>query len=484
MTTAFDEAMAALAAGGSPAGINAALRRARDALGADGLITALRQALPGSSLPVPALGILGAFIRAARPAIGPAELLHERPPMMPPYVNVLGTSHVRVFGCRPYFFPVFAGMGPDMMLLTDASAEASVRRIADNFARLDKRQDTLMVLSGEALCHVLNYHKTRPEAGPVTELDRDFMRASLGRYNLLLPGLQRLAEARVALLNALPTYDPVLNELARQLNDGLRELCPLHGVHFIDVWDQLTDPATGLLRREMAAEAYNDDVHLSEAAMPLLESALREIGFLTPRMEQSPEAPWSYVFTLPVSPGSETRLWSETNVIPANAFKSEKVAAAHVGIKALEHLLPQLLAVPKPNLLILNAREGFLGTMLPPGLAERCTSLIETEGRLTLARRIAAFCGRFDLDLQLIAGAKVQKQYDFVLAMLHPDDLKHDLQRLAGILQHLQCQRVMVVAPNAAAAEPLAQAGFTPRASVLLGNRLLPERWRETVLLL
>ena len=45
----------------------------------------------------------------------PAELRRSRHE----YVNIVGSSYVRSFGGSPVLFPLFIGMGPTMLLLSD-----------------------------------------------------------------------------------------------------------------------------------------------------------------------------------------------------------------------------------------------------------------------------------------------------------------------------------------------------------------------------
>ena len=87
---------------------------------------------------------------------------------------------------------------------------------------------------------------------------------------------------------------------------------------------------------------------------------------------------WHHVYAFPVSAGGDTRVWCEADVIPLNAFRSEKVAASFIEGAALDVLLPIIAAHADARVLMLNVKDGFLPISLPPGAAAQVIGVATT----------------------------------------------------------------------------------------------------------
>ena len=428
---------------------------------------------------------IGALINANLPRLGPP--LAVRLARTHRHINVLGTSHVRFLSGHDLFFPLFVGMGPDTLVLTEERFEVCRQKLLDNIARVDPAMDAMIVLDAEPYYHVYNNFGTRPgQEAAVTEDDRARMRLVCGRYEAMLTELQSKISGRLMLLNALPSYIPMITELAAYLNSQTRAMCERVGVAFIDIWSQLYDPASGGLRRDLAAEAYNDDIHLSEKAIPILFDGLRRAGVIGLEADPAKLFGYGYLHGFAVATGGETRIWPEADIIPANAMKSQKVAAAHIAKKALDMIAGHLVARPGARVLFVNALEGFLPLNLPRTLMGQCVAVCDSPAYLDVAQRIANFAGRDEIKftgwrtdlLELIKG----RRFDLVVANLHPDDIEAGAARAEALLSVVDGEALMVITPDEHAAAGLFRhrAGYR---AIAIGNNHIPERWRESRLL-
>ena len=428
---------------------------------------------------------VGALINASLPKLGPP--LAHRLVRTRRHINVLGTSHVRFLSGHDLFFPLFIGMGPDTLALTEERFELCRRKLLDNLARVDPAMDTMIVLDAEPYYHVYNNFGTRPGMeAQVTEADRELMRVVCDRYEVMLSEIKDRIAGRVMLLNALPSYLPTVTQLAHYLNTQTQAMCERIGVGFVDIWDDLYDPTTAALRRDMAAEAYNDDIHLSERAIPTLFNGLRRAGVIGGEADPDRLFQYGYLHGFMVFPGGETRIWPEADIIPTNALRSEKVAAAHVGKKALDAIAGHLAQHPGARVLFVNAMEGYLPLNLPKAVMGQCIAVCPTPEYREIAQRIANFAGRDEIKftawrndlLDLIRG----RTFDLVVVNIHPDYAADDLARAKALLSVVTAGTLMAIAPDEAAATTLFASRPAPRAT-LIGNKHIPERWHESVLL-
>ncbi|MEJ0019550.1 MAG: hypothetical protein WDN25_23970 [Acetobacteraceae bacterium] len=460
----------------------ATLRRLAAEAGADrtSLLEVVRAHLQGRTLDLTATAQLGKALLALCPRLSPPLAVPPRPGRRS--ITVMGTSHVRFFGAHDLFLPLFIGMGPNTLCLTADSHEVTRRKVLDNLARVDPDADLILDLGAEPFYHVRNILQTRPgQETEVTGADLALMAATAGRYRSLLADMRDRLRGRLILFNVLPTHDPIGNALSLVLNEHARAACRDLGIDFLDIWPQVTDPATGGMRRDLAAQAYNDDTHLSEQAMPIVLDALRRLDVIDAPTAADGIAVWRHVFGFPVSPGGDTRIWSEADVIPANAFRSEKVAAAFVATGALHVLLPIIAALEDARVLMLNVADGFLPIALPPGAAAQVIGVCGDARALHAAARVAAFAGRDDI--ALVADAPdlprrlAGRSFDVTVASAYPATLQDDLDRVAALLSAVVPGRAFLLGPadlfqSRPVPPPLALRRFFP-----LGNRHLPGAW-------
>ena len=471
--------MAALAAR-DQAGIVTALRDLTDG-GETGLFDAVRPHLLGLTLTLETAAQLGKALMSLSPRLGPP--LAVRPTSVARSITVMGTSHVRFFGGHPLFLPLFIGMGPHTLCLTPESHAVARRKILDNLARVDRDSDLILDLGAEPFYHVQNVLQTRPGNEPtVTDKDLDFMTATAERYEMLLGEVRDRLRGRLIFFNVLPTHNRIGNALSCVLNDRARTICGRLGIGFLDIWSTLLDQATGGLRHDLAAKAYNDDTHLSESAIPIVLEALRGLGVIGDDTVVDTGSAWHHVYGFPVSAGGDTRVWCEADVIPLNAFRSEKVAASFIEGAALDVLLPIIAAHADARVLMLNVKDGFLPISLPPGAAAQVIGVCDNPRALHAAERVAAFAGRDDIalvaDRDVLPLRLTGRSFDVSIGNVHPATVAHDLERAEALLSGVSAGRLFVIGPGDLFRGRQVAPIFQTTRFYPLGNRHLPDNWR------
>ena len=179
---------------------------------------------------------LGALLRTALGPLGPI-LPPEARRSTHPYVNVVGISHVRSFGGNTAFFPLFIGMGPFTLLLTDDAAAITRRKFVENLQRLDTTRDTVPIFGGDPYYHATNALKTRTtDLLTATSEDLAYMDRAAERHEGVLSDARKIISGRVLLMCAPPTQSDLMMQLARHLNERLRPICDRTGVTYLDWW--------------------------------------------------------------------------------------------------------------------------------------------------------------------------------------------------------------------------------------------------------
>jgi hypothetical protein len=472
-------ALASALAARDPAGLVTALRELID--GHTGAIAdALRPHLRGLTMEVARLAELGRAIAVLCPRLG--EVRRRTSTTSTRSITVMGTSHVRFFGASDLFFPLFIGMGPNTLCLTEASYEVARRKVLDNLARVDASADLILDLGAEPFYHVRNILGTRPGQGPeITATDLTFMAATAQRYERLLTEVRDRLTGRLILFNVLPTHDLLGNALSLVLNDHARAVCRRLEIGFLDIWNNVLDPETGTLRRDFAAKAYNEDTHLNERAIPLVMAALHHLGVTDAPVAADGGTVWHHVYAFPVTSGGDTRIWPEADVIPANAYRSEKVAASFVAGNALHMLLPLIIAVENARVLMLNVKDGFLPITLPLSAAAQVIGVCDDARYLHAAARVAAFAGRDDIalfaDHEVLAERLSGRSFDLTVIDVHPGSVAHDLGRAANLLRGVSSDRLAVLGPADLFNGRHCDLSPPVRRFYALGNHHLPGRW-------
>jgi hypothetical protein len=472
---------------GDTAAMVQSLRHCVRARSADWLLGRLRDDFHKRGLPriAPAHAFrLGAFLRSALSSLGPV-LPPEQRRADHPFVNVVGTSYVRSFGANTALFPLFIGMGPTMLLLTEEASALTRRKFAENLRRVDASRDTLLVIGGDAFYHHRNILKTRtePDAATPNQADRDLMKRVAERHDGIFADARKLLKGRLFMLGSTPTFSEFVDDLALELNGHLSAVCALHGVKLIDPWAQLADPATNRLREDFSANAYPGDIHYSLATVPIFLDALKLEGALPPEVRSEADFEWTSVFDCEVDKAERTRIWSEPSVSPNNAFKSDKIASSHIagGIADLTAFF--LSAQPDMTIAMINVRDGAAVTLVPPSLLAGVVALTDTEQNRRAAQMTLDFYGRSDVRLHDFGPEALAAISDTAFAALvllvHPDTAAEDERRCNAVLARAGAVRVLVAIPDPSRLRNLNLGERKFGGPWNISNRHIPEKWRN-----
>lgn len=439
------------------------------------------------------------LVRGARPLgrdmvlkVGGLLRSHLSPlgPPLPPqhrrasheYVNVVGSSWVRSFGASTSLLPLFIGMGPAMLLLDEELAAVTRRKFAENLKRIDASRHTLLIAGSDPYYYVTNARKA-DAAWPAktTAADLAAMDAVAERHRSILKDAKARVTAKTVLLGLTPTFDAKINDLCRHLNARLQVLCAEMDVCFLDCWDMLLDPATGYLREDYAAKAYPGDIHFSTECLPLFLDLLQREGLLTPSAAAACDYDWTHVFEVQVDSSERTRIWSEPKVLPRNAFDSNKVAASHLGGVIADLLTAFATQRADQAYLMVNVRDGFMATALPPQTHSGCLAFTDTEMNLAAGQAVLDFYGRSDVrlercdDLHLMDG----QTFTQTLLMIHPDSVEDDERRCNEVLARLPPNAQIVIGTPQPTRIRALQLGPRQPYVFSISNRHIPEKWRN-----
>lgn len=432
---------------------------------------------------------LGAFLRSELKTLGPV-LAPEARRSDHPFANVVGTSYVRSFGGATALFPLFIGMGPTMLLLTEDAAALTRRKFLANMARVDASKDTLLVVGGDAFYHHRDLLKTRThQLDHPTQADFDLMRVVAERHAGILADAKKTLSGRLFLLGSTPTFNPFVDELALKLNDYLRPVCAAHDTELIDCWADLVDPATNHLRVEYSANAYPGDIHYSLATTPIFVEALKARGALPADLPSVADFDWTSVFECEIDPAERTRIWCEPSVSPNNAFKSDKIASSH-----LTHRLADLLTCLAAHgsgrtIAMVNVRDGAAPVFVPPQVHSGCLALTDSEANRQAGQMVLDFYGRSDVNLELFGEDALDRldgaRFWTLVLMIHPGDEVEDERRCNEVLRRIGPPGMIIVAtPDPARVSNLALGDRTVRNTIEISNRHIPEKWRNYALVM
>lgn len=427
---------------------------------------------------------LGAFLRARLSPLGP-PMATDRRRARHTFVNVLGTSFVRSFGGQTCFLPIFVGMGPDMLFLTDAAAAATSRRIIENLKRLDLARPTVLSIGSDAYYHITNLLKLRKnETAPLEDADFAIMEQVAARHLPMLEAAKKLSKGRLLLLCSTPAQDDRMNVLSRHLNKHLAEICAKAGVEFLDWWQDLADPVTDRLADRYCANAYPGDIHFSLETTTVFVRKLKEIGVFDRDYEERTNYEWSHVFECDVGVGDKTRIWCEPSVTPANAVKSHKIAATHVYGKVADFMTAMTIASGPQTALYVNVREGYLPTAFPVAVVSRSVALTSSAKDADMARAVMDFWGRSDVVVRDESqGALAGFTPSLLVGATYPATMDADMDALNSVLsRHPAIPTVAILLIEPSQVQWLKLPGYGLRAQMTIGHRFVPEAWQRATL--
>lgn len=430
---------------------------------------------------------IGNFLRARLSPIKPAlPMTHHKADGQ--CLNVVGTSFVRSFGGNTCFFPLFIGMGPTTNVLTEESFAVARRKFAENLRRLDVRRDTIVVIGTEMYYHVLNQLGTRPHGSPdITDDDRNLVVTVTDRYRQLLLDLKEIVRGRLMLLGQTPAYDDMMNALFLDLNQRLAGVCSDVGVLYLDWWKHLADPASNRLRPDLSANAYPQDIHFALTTTGLFIGKLQESGVLDENAVAEQNFEWSHMFECEIEPSERTRIWPEPGVSPNNAFRSHKIAASYLAGRLADLATALLNQRADPFILIANCRDAWLPVNIPPQLVSVTIALTDSADSRNLGQMVVDFYGRSDVVLLEHGGEALERlqgiAFSCVILCLYPDTYSADVERARQIMDRVaKPSRILVMTPFPDRLNDLSGLGFASVVAIKVGNRHVPEPWRDTTL--
>jgi len=459
---------------------------------ADWILAALRAEVARAGMPAISKDMavrLGGFLRSALPTLSPALEPTQRRAQHT-YVNVVGSSWVRSFGGNTAFFPLFIGMGPTTLFLTDEAAAVTARKVDENLRRCDITRDTLLMLGSDAHYRATNFLKDRTTADPVPNAD-DFaaMDAAAARHRPMLEQARKLVTGRLFLVGSTPMREDLSVKLAQRLNIGLRQVCADTGVEFLDWWDVLADPVTQQLKANLGADAYPGDAHFRIETTEIFIDLLKAERVFDDAVATSSDYDWTHVFECQVNQSERTRIWCEPAISPNNAIKSHKIAASHMGQRVAD--IVSILAAERqaPLIAMLNVRDGYLPVMTPSHVHVGCVAASADVRDVEAGRMVLDFYGRTDVELvqhgpdlwRTLEG----KALDFIVAQIHPKDVAGDEARCQEVLNRVGAGGTLLIATPEP--ERVAQMNLGARkvvAQVDLPNRHIPEAWRRYALVI
>lgn len=431
----------------------------------------------------------GAFLRTQLSPMG-AALTPEQRRSRHAYVNVVGTSYVRSFGGNTAFFPLFIGMGPTMLLLTEEAASLTYRKFRENLKRVDPTRTTLLVLGGDAYYLVRNRLKEKESAGlELTAEDFEIMSVVARRHAPMLASARKMLSGDVYMLGSTPTYNAAVDTLALRLNEELRPICDEHGIVLLDLWEAFVDPSTGHLRADLSAGAYPGDIHYSLASAPIFINEFKRRGHLPPDVTSEADFDWTSVFECQIEETERTRIWCEPSVSPNNAFKSDKIAWSHLSYRIADVITCLAAYAPERTLAIVNVRDGHTAIAVPQHVLAGCVAITDTPQNRDAAQMVLDYYGRTDVHLDVFndqsLAAIANEPFWGLLLIIGPDAPEDDELRCNEVLARLGgVKLVMIATAYPDRVSRLNLEGRKTSGVFPISNNHIPEKWRNFTLFL
>lgn len=397
-----------------------------------------------------------------------------------PFIYVLGSSYARSFATGMLYLPLMMGTSFTLSFLTDDLAAASQAHIEAHLDRIDRRHPVLLAFfESNALTHHQDKAGTHAlqRAGKLGSSD-DIIVAGANRYGAFLrTAAARYPGLRFLVLNACPQLVREQQHYVELTNPILKRHCDALGIPYIDVWDDLYDPATGLIRESVCT--HPGDVHLSKASIGFITGFLSERGLL-PAADQP--FVWSHMMRFAIGPGEVTRLWTEPHAGATNLVHSRLVAFNAVLERAVAHVIGTLSLDGSSRVLIPHCREGFVPLAISPYLAAQIVGTDPDPARVAMARRLAHFAGRGDIVWQTEAEPVAS---DVAFLVLHEDDSLADLDAHLESLFRAVTKRLFVLSTHDWQRASVTWARGARQVTMLdLSHRHLEGHWASANLLL
>jgi hypothetical protein len=183
-------------------------------------------------------------------------------------------------------------------------------------------------------------------------------------------------------------------------------------------------------------------------------------------------------------------VWCEPGITPANAAKSQKIAASHLYGKLADLLASTLLASGPQPALYINVRDGYLPTAMPAALISRSVALAVSATDTRMARVLLDFWGRSDVVLRQLSQEALAGIANFqpslVVGATYPDTVEADIDAINMVLASRRPVKTLALAlADPTFADRVRIGGYKVLARVALGqDQSLPDWQKFTVFLL
>ncbi|MDP6705406.1 MAG: hypothetical protein QF893_03595 [Alphaproteobacteria bacterium] len=425
----------------------------------------------------------GALLRAA---ISPVC-----PPLAGPiadnrtFIYVIGSSYTRSFGVGSRFLPLMVGVADNLTFLTPELAARTTAHMLAHLERCDARNPVLLALANsDAIGLDMDTVGVRAlQADGALGSDEEIIGQAAERHgDFLAEARRRFPACKLMVLAALPVLRPSQAPLVRLTNSILRRRADELGIAFLDVHDRLVDAPTGLIRAELCSA--EGDAHLGKHAIPIIEEAIVEAGFLT---DSDRDFEWSHMMRFRFTDLDETRLWTEPHMGAENLKQSRLNHFNYVLERAVSHLLAHLVLDGSESVLVVNAREGYVPLALPKSLCRRLSATEADASRRAMLRRLAHFTGRSDIEVLAVeADRRLYDKlpaHDHVFAVVHEDDDPMDVLERLRIWSHLVTSRLYVLSDRQWRDDDLVGLPFDDAQLIDLSESFLEGYWSRATLL-
>lgn len=174
---------------------------------------------------------------------------------------VLGDSHARAFSYNDNFIPFYIGEGKEHCFLSDKRLSNLILKVL-NIVKEVIAQDSIILFLGEPdtrFCLGSGWKPWKKKFRfPIR--GRSKLKKSFKRYCQLINEVKNKTNARLLILNIIPSNRKDQNKLVNYFNRLLLEFCSKEqGVEFIHINTTIYNPETKIVREEY----YGDPVHLN-----------------------------------------------------------------------------------------------------------------------------------------------------------------------------------------------------------------------------
>ena len=348
--------------------------------------------------------LIGRLDRQSKAFLGsPASMgsAHDDTENLYQRITVIGPSLVRAIGGGESYLPLMIGAGKITTSLTPDLAAATERKVRLNLERVDRRFPVLLVLgNSDPMVHVRNDFGTWDLAQP-TSGHESVMKVSAERITQMVARCRADFGLDVIFCLAFPMVDGVKTHYVNIINKYFKLECERLSIPYIDLTSYLADPATGNLKADMSSVPGDDHI-----GSDLADCITQELQVLVPQPISQDGFTWNELFRFKLNGDDETRIWSEPYIGPTNAIHSGRVLFAQL-IENVGTLISGIIATrSEANTILWNAGQGSLAFEIPFGVT-RIYAYSADAAATRMARRIAHFSGRSDIEFETIGESSI-----------------------------------------------------------------------------